>query len=171
MAISSAFSLPCENNTGGLVNVWLTDIANVSSFTLSGSEYTAATMVSSAVFYSFGFEQDTAEMRNPSSRENYSTVVNHEIEFYLTKLNTAQRDALQDIIDSSTCGMCAIVEDANGNKWVLGYSENQTTARPLKLQSIESLTGKAFTDANGSTVILASSDTEMPRVFTGTVPV
>ena len=27
------------------------------------------------------------------------------------------------------------------------------------------------TDGNGTTVILASSDTEMPRVFTGTVPV
>jgi hypothetical protein len=171
MSISSSFSLPCSANTGGLSRIWLTDVDNVSSFTLSGGEYTAATMVSSAVFYLFEFEQDTAAMRNNASRENYSTVVSHELEFYLTKLNTTQRNALQDIIDSSTCGMIAIAETANTEKWVLGYSENHTVNRPLKLQSIESTTGAAFTDANGSTVILAGSDTEMPRVFTGTVPV
>ena len=110
-------------------------------------------------------------MRNNASRENYSTVVAHELEFYLTKMNTSQRDALQDVIDSSTCGMIAICEDANGAKWVLGYSENQLLARPLKVTSMESTTGAAFTDANGTTVMVASSDTEMPRVYTGTVPV
>lgn len=171
MAISSAFSLPCENSTGGIVNIWLTDKANVSSFTLSGSSYNAVTMVSSAVFYKYEFEQDTAEYKETVSRENYSTVVNHELEFYLTKMNTTQRDALQDLIDSSVCGMVAICQDANGNKWVAGYSEEQLLARPLKVQSMEGTTGKAFTDGNGSSVMLASSDTEKARVFTGTVPV
>lgn len=171
MSISSAFSLPCSANTGGLVNVWITDKANVSSFTLSGSEYNAVTMVSSAVFYKYEFEQDTGVYRENVSRENYSTIVSHELEFYLTKMATAQRDALQDIIDSSTCGMVAICEDANGSKWVVGYSENQLLARPLKVQSMEGTTGAAFTDGNGSSVILASSDTEKARVFTGTVPV
>jgi hypothetical protein len=86
-------------------------------------------------------------------------------------MNTSQRDAIQDVIDSTTCGMVAISEDANGATSVLGYSENQLLSRPLKVQSMESNSGASFTDANGTTVILASSDTEMPRVFTGTVPV
>jgi len=171
MSISSAFALPCENNTGGLVNLWLTDKANVSTFTLVGGEYTAATMVSSAVFYKYEFEQDQAEYTNPASRENSSTLVNHNIEFYLTKMSTTQRNAIQALFDSSTCGMVAICEDANNNKWVVGYSENFGTARPLKIASTEGTTGKAFTDGNGTVVNIASSDNELARVFTGTVPV
>jgi hypothetical protein len=170
MAISSAFALPCENSTGGVVNIWLTDKSNIDNFTLVGSEYTAVTMLSSS-FFKYEFEQDTSEYKETVSRENYSTVVNHELEFYLTKMNTTQRDALQDLIDSSVCGMVAICQDANGNKWVAGYSEEQLLARPLKVQSMEGTTGKAFTDGNGSSVMLASSDTEKARVFTGTVPV
>ena len=171
MSISSAFSLPCENNTGGLVNIWLTDKANVSSFTLSGSSYNAVTMVSSAVFYKYEFEQDLAEYTNPASRENSSTLVNHNIEFYLTKMTATQRDANQSLFDSSTCGMVAIVEDGNTNKWVVGYSENFALARPLKIASTEGGTGKAFSDGNGTVVNLASSDNELARDFTGTVPV
>lgn len=171
MAISTAFSLPCENNTGGLVNLWLSDKANVSSFTESGGEYTAVTMTSSNVFYKYEFEQDMAEYTNPATRENSSTLVNHNIEFYLTKMSTTQRNAIQALFDSSTCGMVAIAEDANNNKWVVGYSENFGTARPLKIASTEGGTGKAFTDGNGTTVNVASSDNELARVFTGTVPV
>ena len=171
MSLSSGFSQTCTNVTGGISNIWLTDKANVASFTLSGSEYTTATMVSSAVFYKYEFEQDTAAMRNNAARENYSTVVAHELEFYLNKISTSQRDALQDIIDSSTCGIIALAQTANGEVWTLGYSENQLLARPMKVSSMESTTGAAFTDGNGTTVMLASSDTEMPRVYTGTVPV
>ena len=171
MSLTTAFALPCENNTGGLVSLYLTDKANVSSFTESGGEWTAVTMNSSAVFYQYEFEQDMAEYTNPASRENSSTLVNHNIEFYLTKMTTLQRNAIQAIFDSSTCGIVAIAEDANNNKWVVGYSSNFGTARPLKIASTEGGTGKAFTDGNGTTVNMASSDNELAKVFIGTVPV
>ena len=171
MSLTTAFALPCENNTGGLVNLWLTDKANVDSFTESGGEWTAVAMNASSVFVKYEFEQDMAEYTNPASRENSSTLVNHNIEFYLTKMTTLQRNAIQAIFDSSTCGMVAIAEDANNNKWVVGYSSNFGTARPLKIASTEGGTGKAFTDGNGTTVNIASSDNELAKVFTGTVPV
>ena len=171
MARSTAFSAVCENNSGGIVSLWLTDKANVSTMTLSGGEYTGATMVSSAVFYLYEFEQDLAEMTNAATRENSSTLIEHNIEFYLTKMTTLQRNAIQALFDSSTCGMVAIAEDGNNNKWVLGYSENFGTRRPLKISSTEGTTGKAFSDGNGTTVNISSSDNELPRVYTGTVPV
>ena len=88
------------------------------------------------------------------------------------KMNLAERrNAIQAIFDSSTCGMVGIAEDANNNKWVVGYSANFGTARPLKIASTEGGTGKAFTDGNGTTVNIASSDNELAKVFTGTVPV
>lgn len=171
MAISTGFSLPCSNNTGGLVNVWLTDAANVTSFTLTAGAYSAVTMNGPAVFYKFEFEQDTAEYRENVSRENFSTKIDHELEFYLTKMTLASQAAIQSIIDSSTCGVIAICEDANNNKWVVGYSENFLKGRPLKISTVASTTGKAFTDGNGSTVTLMSVDNEAALTFTGTVPV
>lgn len=171
MALITAFSLPCENNTGGGVNLWITDKSNITSMTEVGGEWSDITMEATKVFFKYEFEQDTLGYTDNLSRENSSSLINHEIEFYLTKMTTLQRNAIQSLIDSSTCGVVAIVEDANLNKWVVGYSANFGSARPLKIASTEGGTGKAFTDANGTTVKLASSDNEKAKVFTGTVPV
>ena len=67
--------------------------------------------------------------------------------------------------------MVAIAEDANGLKWVVGYSENFTTDRALKITSDTTTTGKALTDLTGSTIVLMSEDNEKVRSFTGSVPV
>ena len=171
MSLSSAFTAPCEGNTGGGVNLWLANKADVVSFTEVGGEFTLAVMEAGKTFFKYEMEQDTLEYTNPVSRENHSSIINHNIEFYLTKMSTTQRNAVQALIDSSICGLVAIVEDANNNKWVVGYSSNFGTARPLKLASTEGGTGKAFSDMNGTTVNLASSDNELAKVFTGTVPV
>jgi len=171
MSVSSAFALPCTSSTGGLVNIHISDKANILTFTLSGDEYTSVTMTASNVFFKYEFEQDTAAMRENASRESRSTVVVHEVEFYLTKMTTLQRNAIQAILDSSVCGVVVIAEDANSQKWVIGFSENQLLARPLKISTVEGTTGLAFSDDNGSAIILASSDTELARIFTGTIPV
>ena len=171
MAIASNYSESCSNNTGGVVAIYLADRDNVTSFTASGTdEFNAVTMVGSNTFFSFAFEQDTAEYRSNGTRENNSFAFTHEVEFYLNKMSTAQRTAVQSIVDSSTCGMIAIVEDANGLKRVFGYSNEFGNKRPLKASQIDALSGKAFTDANGTTVILQSIDKTLPRIYTGSVP-
>ena len=171
MAISSNYSESCSNNTGGVVNIYLTDRDNVTSFTASGTdEFNATTMATGKYFHSFAFEQDTAEYRSNGARENNSFAITHEIEFYLNKISTAQRKAMQDIVDSSTCGIIAIVEDANGLKRVFGYSDEFKGKRPMKASAIVSVSGKAFTDANGSTVTLESIDKTFPRILTSAVP-
>lgn len=169
--ITAGLSIPCEARSGGLLRLFLVDVDDVTSFTLAGSLYSAVTMEPSKVFFEFEFEQDTAESRENVTRENGSSKVAHEIEWFIPKLNQLNRDRLQDILESSSCGMIAIVEDANNNQWVVGFSEKFSKKRPLKLQSDASLSGKVFTDLTGSTVILLSEDTEKARTFTGVVPV
>ena len=163
--------MACEARSGGLKTIWLANKEDITSFTLTGSLYSAVTMVVTKVFYKFEFEQDTAEVRESVSRENGSTSASHEVEFFTPKMSQVNRDAIQQIIDQSNCGIVAIVEDANLNKWVVGYSETFTVDRGLKISSDEALSGKALTDLNGDTVIIASQDNEKMRTFTGTVPV
>lgn len=171
MSITAGLSIPCEVRSGGLLKLFLANVDDIVSFTKTGELYSGVNMVGGKVFFEFEFEQDTAEYRENVVRENGSGKVTHETEWFTPKLTQTNRDRLQEILEASSCGMIAIIEDANNTLWVVGYSEKFLKKRPLKLQSDATLTGKAFTDLTGSTVILLSEDTEKSRTFTDTVPV
>lgn len=168
MAISSARTKVCSAVSGGLNSIWLIDEADLTSFTLTGEAYSAYTVTGS--FYKFEFAQDSAEFRETASRENNSTSILQEVEFAFTGLSQTDRDHIQDIIDSSTCGIVAIVKDADGTKWVAGYSENQLKERPLRLTSDTTVTGKGMTDLKGSTLVLSTTTNEKARTYTGADP-
>ena len=176
--LTSGFLKNCALNAGGLKNVWLANRKDIAAagFTLSSGEYTAVTMESSAVFYKFEFDEDTAEFRPAGAFENNTALVNSEIEFALSGMSTLMMTSMQELLEVSACGMVGIAEDSNGVKWVIGYSESfptnvDTQGRPLKARTIEATSGKALSDTNMSTVILGSNNTSFPLVFTGTVPV
>lgn len=176
--ITAGFDKTCTGRSGGVKNIWITNREDIASagFTLSSGEYSAVTMESSKVFFKYEFDEDTAEHRHSATIENLSTQVTNEVEFYLGKLSTLMRTRLQEILDISPCGMVAIVEDNNGVKWVYGYTENHPSTsavqgRPLMASTIDGASGKVFTDATGSNVVLQAINNQLPLVFTGTVPV
>lgn len=171
MTLTAGLSLTCSDKSGGVKKLWLANADDVTSFTLSTNDYSAVTMVSSKVFYLHEFEQDTAELRENVERPNNATQVTHQIEIFIPKLNSTNRKAIQDLIDTSACGMIAIVETSDGTKFVVGYSEGFICERPLKVLSDTTTTGKGLTDLTGSTIVLQSIDNAKARVFTGTVPV
>lgn len=172
MAITAGRTRVCVPISGGVKTIWLVDAADVTSFTLTATAYTAVTMEPTKVFYKFEFDQDTAEFRENTERaDNGGSITTQEVEWFFKGLSQADRDSLEEIVDSSTCGMIAIIEDQDGTMWTIGYSEKQLKERPLELASIASLTGKLFSDAKGSTTILSATTNELARTFTGTVPV
>lgn len=172
-ALTTGYTKACGASSGGVVILWLANVHDVTSFTLNAGtgKYTAITMVSGKVFYKFEFEQDTAMFKQSGAMENGSFRLTKTIEFFLRKLTATQRDRLQEIANASGCGLIAIAKDSNGQMWVFGYTENFTIERPMKLKTTETDTGKVFTDLNGTTVVIESSDNEYAREFTGTVPV
>ena len=174
MGLTTGFVKSCTATSGGAVRLWLANVADVSSFTIDAGTgaYSACTMQSGKVFYKFEFEQDNALFKwTPAMSDSGSFSITKSIEFYLKYITQTHRNALQDIADASACGMVVIIEDANGQKWVHGYSQRFLLDRPMKLKGGESNSGKVFTDPNGSNVILEVIDNEYPRQYTGTVPV
>lgn len=176
--ITAGLTKVCSANAGGVKNVWIGNRKDIASagFTLSGNDYNLVTMESGKVFYKFEFDEDSAEFRPASSFENNTILVNSELELAMSGLSSTMRARAQELLETSPCGLVAIVEDSNSVKWVIGYSENfpcnsSTQGRPLKVRTIEGTTGKALSDTNMNTFILGSNDNELPRVFTGTVPV
>lgn len=170
MAITTALAQSCTAFSGGLQKLYLVDKADVTSMTLTGSQYSAITMVATKVFKEFAFNDDSAERReNEAMADSGSVVVTGEIEFYIKGLTDTNRSAISEIIASSTCGVIAIAVDNQGTKWVHGY--NELSKRAMKLVTAAGTSGKKFGDISGTTLTLQNETGELSRVFTGTVPV
>jgi hypothetical protein len=166
----AGYSRACAAKSGGIRRMWITETANVTSFSTSGDTYDAVVMNGSAVFYKYEFEQDSAELKEAISFENGSKKVQHDLEVKLDYMLTASRLEIEALADASHCGLIAVVEDMNGQAWVLGYSEAMLKDRPLRMTNADGTTGKALTDLNGDVLKFQSIDTQRARVFTGTVP-
>ncbi len=171
MALTAGYTKSCTAKTSGVKFVHLVDEAEVTTFGLVGEDYTSVTMVAGKVFKKYEFESGEAEYKETTNQVNGNGEVLHELQFFLGRMSGDSRTAVQEIIDASNCGMIAIVTDNNGVQWTAGYSENFLKEEPLRLTSGEHTTGKAKTDISGRDVILTSSDNELARVFTATIPV
>ena len=181
MTLTQGINLNCLPRSGGVKNIWITNREDIATagFTLSGEQYAAVTMEAGKVFFKFEFDQDSAEHRHNGSRENKSSLVTHEIEYFLGLLSEETRFALQEQMDASNCGMVIIVEDNNNEFWVYGYSENHRSksdnpGRPMEVLSANGASGKVFTDPTGATVILQAANNQFPRTWSageGGIPV
>jgi len=170
----TGYTKVCGRRSSGVKNLHLAEMPNITSFTLGEgvNSYATATMVSEKYFWAYQFDQDTCELKESSTVNDTGIYMcSQEIEFHLDKMSLTERDAVQEIINASACGLCAIVEDNNGIKWVVGYDEDQLKTRPLTLKTAEATTGKKINDSSGETVKLGRETTEKMRTFTGTVPV
>jgi len=163
----------CGSRSGSIKAIWIALAAEVTSFTLATSEkfYDTVTMESSNVFKKYEFERDTAELKFSDVFENRSFKSTASLEVMLKGLQEDSRDAIEELAANSNCGLIAIVEDANGKKWVIGYTEKHGKTRPLELLTNEGTSGKGLTDANGDVLTLGCDSGEKYRLFTGTVPV
>lgn len=170
MAITTALTQACQAWSGGIARLYLVDKADVTSMTLTGSQYSAITMVATKVFKEFDFTEDMAERRETATRaESGSVSVLGEIEFFIKGLDNTNRTSIAEIIASSTCGMIVIAVDFQGTKWVHGYGE--LSKRAMRLATGTGMSGKKLEDATGTTIILNNQTPELARVYTGTVPV
>jgi len=164
----------CTERSGGATALYLAEVKDVTAFTLGATvdakKWATVAMKTGTFFKKYEFEKNTVEFKESTARENGSTKVTKTIEFMLPKMSQESRDTVEEIMIASNCGLVAIVEDNNSQKWVVGYTVKHKKDKPLELQTSEATTGKAITDANGDTVILIAEDTERSRTFTGTVP-
>jgi len=167
----AGFARTCGLQSGGVKRVYLVAVPDIASLTLVSQTYTAATMEAGKVFKMYEFEPDTCEWKEEVKITNNCIEITKTLDFVLAKMSTAGRAVVSEIALASACGMIAIVEDNNGTKWVLGYTENFLKLRPLQVESIAGGTGKKLTDASQYVFTLKSTDNEPCRDFSGTVPI
>lgn len=165
MSLTAGYTYTCEANTGGATNIWIANASDITSMTKTGDIYTAITMVATKVFYEFEVETDSLEyVENVAKGDRRSYSVEHMANMFFTKNSSTQGVALQSLIDCSPCGLILVIKDNNGVQKVMGYSEAFGTDRPAYVETIESTTGAAITDSNGSQVQLKSTDADLSLV-------
>ena len=153
-----------KNRRGGINRIWLTETDNVdyAGFTVTSGLLTD--MIASAA-YEFEFDRETAGFTANATRENGSTVVDVELQFYIPKLTSLVNTRLDEL--TCSCGIVAIVETfaddgTDPYYFVLGWDSIFTKNAYLEFASGEMNTGLALQDANGTLVKLAGKQAKYP---------
>ncbi len=149
MAIA-VYTKVCAKNVSGNGRVFVTEAALVTSVTVTAGEIAAITA-------STAFKESQAEIDSiirtevaAGTRRNISYV--HRVEMKYAKPSTELNIFRDSLAASSPCGIAAIVQDSNGECWLIGYNESDGTSRGLYLITDDTGSGTAPTDEDGNVV-------------------
>ena len=179
MALTKGHAIVCcdRNRRGGLKRIWLAEQGNLSgtvAYATAGTPTGAAggeiTTFTNTPWYEFEFDRGTAGFTANATRENGSTLVNVELDFYIPKITEEIQGRLRELTES--CGVYALVEtyadDCDSTNpetyfFMLGYDKVFESKAYLEFSSGEQTTGMGLQDANGTAVKMAGVHAEYPR--------
>ena len=145
----------CLPSMGGILEVMFANKEDVKEVTLTEDMLTAITMAESKKFVKFQFARNTGSMSSnytidPTTGVKFVTTV---LVLVFNRMETSKRVAIKALMQND---LVAIVKDANGKYWYLGYDE------PLNATAGDGLTGTARADRNGYSATLQDNSREMP---------
>jgi len=180
MALTKGHAIECcdRNRRGGLKRIWLMEQGGLGSVDYAAAGTGPGTDAAGGEFkefvgstwYEFEFDRGTAGFTANATRENGSTLVNVELEFYIPKITEEINGQLRQLTES--CGVYAICEsyaddcDATAPEtyfFILGYDKVFEKKAYLEFASGEQSTGKGLQEANGTLIKLAGIHAEYPR--------
>ena len=145
----------CSPSMGGIIEVMFANKEDVQEVTLSEDMVNEITMASSKKFVKFQFARNTGSMSSNYNIDPTTGVkfVTTDLVLVFNRMETSKRVAIKALIQND---LVAIVKDANGKYWYLGYDE------ALNATAGDGLTGTARADRNGYSVTLQDNSHEMP---------
>ena len=157
----------CAPNMGGIVEVLLANKADIASIGTADDMVNAITMESTAKFHRYNFKPNTSNMASTFqvNQENGTTYVQTLLQLVFNRMETAKRVEVTALAQGE---LCAIVKDANGVYWFLGFDA------PLFINAGDGQTGTARGDRNGYSITLEDDSRELPyevNVGTGGVDI
>ena len=173
MAITQGHEVLCcdKNRRGGIKNIWLVESGDITggaaAVTFGGTDGEIDAFPTTEA-YPFEFDRNTAGFNANATRENGSTLVNVELEFYIPKITQEVRNRLTELTQS--CGVHAIVESYADDCatspetyfFVLGFDTIFSDDSYLEFSSGDMSTGVGLQDANGTAIKLAGVQGEYP---------
>ncbi len=152
----------CSPSMGGITEVLLANREDVSAVTADAGKVTEITMASSAKFKKYSFARNTGSMTSTYTIDQASGVryVTTDLLLQFNRMETTKRVEISALAVND---LVAIVKDANGIYWYLGYDE------PVNASAGDGQTGTARGDANRYTITLQDNSKEMPMEVDSTI--
>jgi hypothetical protein len=145
MAIA-AYTKACAKNVGGCTALFLADVANVASVTITSGEITAISMNSTLKFHEADADIDSIVRTEEGTGNGNNISYAHKVAAKFAKPSKSLNTLRTSLADGSPCGILAIVADGNGVAWLVGYSAAEGFKRPLRLEKDSLNTGGSPAD-------------------------
>lgn len=152
MAIAT-YSKVCEKNVSGNARVFIAQMSGITSITVTAGEITAVTATTA-------FKESQADIDSlirtevaTGTRSNISYF--HRVEMKFAGPDLALNTFRNSLADASPCGMAAIVQDSNGECWLVGWNDTDTTSRGLFLVQDDTNSGALPSDEDAQNVTVA----------------
>lgn len=151
-ALTQGFVLDCKESVGGIKSVRFVEFDNVASIAYAAGVATL-TMVASKKFWKYAQVRETSSFTETitANVQNGTIFYSQELTVILNKLAAATRN---EILLLAKNRLMAIVEDMNGNFWLLGAKNG------LDITGGNSATGTASGDRNGYTLTFQAMEAD-----------
>lgn len=152
----------CAASMGGIVEVYLANFSDVSAVTVTDNIISAISMNASATFKKYQFRRNTGSLTktlniDPANGVNY---VSSDLVLQFSRMDAAKRIEMSALALNE---LVAIVKDANGEYWYLGYDE------PLSASAGDGQTGTARSDGNRYSITLQDNAKTWPYPVEATI--
>lgn len=150
----SGIPLDCAGNVGGILEVYIANFDDVKSVTITDDIIKTITMAETAKFKRYSFKKGTGSMApSLNAGDGGSNFVATTLTLQFNRMETAKRTEMAALAVGE---LVAIVKDANGKYWYMGYST------PVTATGGDSTTGTAFTDTNMYALTLVANEATYP---------
>jgi hypothetical protein len=122
--LNGGINKSCDNNTGGVTNIYIADAPLVTGYTESNGSISAITMSGSAVFYEYEFNRNTSSYEENITIDlaNGTTYFAQKVMLVLSRREKTKREAIQKLIAGQK-ELFIIVKDSNGLYWAFGKDQ------------------------------------------------
>lgn len=130
----AVYTRACAKNVSGNSAVYTTEAANLSTITITAGEISAMTMGTGLTFHQLQANIDGVGRTEEGAGSRNNISYTHQVQMFFNKPSTELNTLRDSLTAASSCGILAIVQDANGESWLAGYNATDGTERALYVQ-------------------------------------
>ena len=162
--ITAGISANCENNMGGVLEIYITDRDGVTAITESGGTVSDITLSASYSFHQFKFSENTSSFEENSTinLENGTSYFSQIVSLAIARRDVDKRNKI-GLLAAGQKKLAVIVKDNNGNYWLIGRTNG------ARLTEITGGSGANRDELNGYNITITANEAEQAPLVDSTI--
>lgn len=161
----------CAKRNGGIRTIEIIEASDLSSLTYDDEQgvFTDMAINQGSSFATYAFLEDGAQYQESVTLRDGVLVVEHQLSFSLGRIDSASNASVDALVAASYNGVVAVVTTNAGEKFVVGYSLEFGTERPLRVKSAQADSAAKLSDGMKQEIVLSCYDVAKAKSFTGLI--